>query len=295
MDMKVAICAICKQENLYLRDWVEYYFKMGVENIILYDNNNIDGEYPQNVIGDYINSGFVIYKNARGKYRYQIEAYTECYREYKAEFDWIGFLDIDEYWYLSPQMTFDEFFSDERLPNALYMFINWLNYGDNDKLHYENKPVQERFPTPTFPLDVVSNNSILNCTSKIFIKCRPNEVDVLFYDVNAIDYYYYTDTDFTAYFANGETYDKHSVDMDFSVSYIKHYRTLTIEEFLYRRFGRGSYAGVSSNYNKETIMSFFWDQNKWTEEKQRIVDNFFENFEVIDDGPINVKRIFDEK
>ena len=81
--MKIAICTIIKQENLYLRDWVEYYLKMGVSNIILYDNNDINGEFPQHVIGDYIESGVVIYENARGLHRYQIEAYNNCYEKYK--------------------------------------------------------------------------------------------------------------------------------------------------------------------------------------------------------------------
>ena len=151
--MNVAICCIVKQENLYLRDWVKYYYDMGVTKIVLYDNNDVDGEYPQQVIGDYIASGFVDYKNARGFYRYQVEAYNQCYNEYIDEFDWIGFLDIDEYWYLSPHLTFEDFFSEERFPNCAGIFINWICYGDNGLVHYDNRPVQERFKTPTYPID----------------------------------------------------------------------------------------------------------------------------------------------
>ena len=77
MKKKLAICAIEKLENLYLREWVEYYYKMGVDNIILYDNNDLDGEYPQWVIGDYISNGFVKYEDVRGKHRYQLDAYND--------------------------------------------------------------------------------------------------------------------------------------------------------------------------------------------------------------------------
>lgn len=293
--MKIAICGICKCENLYLREWVEYYYKMGITNIILYDNNDINGEYPQQVIGDYIANGFVIYKDARGKYRYQVDAYTECYKEYVTEYEWIGFLDIDEYWYLSPDITFEDFFSEERLPNAIAVFINWLNYGDCDKLHYENKSLLERFDKPTFPIDFISNDVIANSVCKLFVKCRPNDVDVLFFDANGIDYYYKAKQPFEFYFTNGEKYDAQRTIMNFSISYIKHYRTLTIEEFLYRRFGRRGYADNASHHNKEKIMSYFWDQNEWTEEKQKVVDDFFSRFEVEDDKPIKTKRIFDDE
>ncbi len=64
--MSTLICCIEKQENLYLRDFVEYYKKVGVDNIVMYDNNDVNGEYPQQVIGDYIANGFVIYKDATG-------------------------------------------------------------------------------------------------------------------------------------------------------------------------------------------------------------------------------------
>ena len=85
--------------------------------------------------------------------------------------------------------------------------------------------------------------------------------------------------------ANGEIYDYNKTTHEVSV--IKHYRTLTIEEFLYRRFGRRGYADKSSSYNYDEIMNVFWSQNMWTQEKQNIIDDFFNNFEVIEDNICN--------
>lgn len=277
--MKVAICCIVKQENLYLREWVEYYHNMGVRNIILYDNNNVNGEYPQQVIGDYIASGFVIYKDARGKYRFQVDAYNECWGSYNEIYDWIGFLDIDEYWYLSPEYTFDTFFSEARFPDASAVFINWLCYGDCGKIHYEKKPLVDRFPTPTYPLDIFSHGRKINGVQKIFLKKRDG-INLSFYDANGV--YYESETPAKAYLANGEDYEFGKSIFD--VSFIKHYRTLTIEEFLYRRFGRGGYADRDSSFNKESVMECFWSQNEWTEEKQKIIDEFFMNFEIKEDN-----------
>ena len=44
--MKVGVCVIIKNENLYIRDWVEYYKKIGFDTVILFDNNDLEGEYP---------------------------------------------------------------------------------------------------------------------------------------------------------------------------------------------------------------------------------------------------------
>ena len=64
---KIANCVPIKNENKYLREFVEFYKNIGYDNIILYDNNDINGEYPQEVINDYIEDGFVIYNNVRGE------------------------------------------------------------------------------------------------------------------------------------------------------------------------------------------------------------------------------------
>ena len=63
---KVALCALAKNENLYIREWVNWYKKLGVSKIFLYDNNDIDGEHFEDVISDYINTGFVEVIDVRG-------------------------------------------------------------------------------------------------------------------------------------------------------------------------------------------------------------------------------------
>ena len=57
--LKVCICTIGKLENNYINEFVEYYYKYGVDKIFLYDNNDIDGEYFDNKISYYINNKFV--------------------------------------------------------------------------------------------------------------------------------------------------------------------------------------------------------------------------------------------
>ena len=47
---------MAKQENLYIREYLEHYKSYGINKIFLYDNNDIDGEKPEDVISDYIKS-----------------------------------------------------------------------------------------------------------------------------------------------------------------------------------------------------------------------------------------------
>ena len=274
--MKTLICCIVKMENLYLRDFVEYYKNLGATNIVLYDNNDEHGEYPQQVIGDYIRDGFVIYKDVRGKHRYQLKAYTECYDEYKTQFDWIGFIDVDEYLEILDGSRLNDWLGrlDEQGADAVAVF--WLIYGDNGKTHYENKPVYDRFLIPNPPGEVN--------TFKFFVK--GNEyVDAVFTDANAFFFTITNKDGYNVVNAVGETVHLNNIYREWSYegAYLKHYQTLTIDEFLCRRFGRRSYADENSDFSYEKVIGIFPSACEMTPEKQQIIDDFFKTYEMKED------------
>lgn len=66
--MRTTVLACAKLENNYLREWVEWYKNLGFTNVIIYDNNDPDGERFEEVIDDYIKEGFVIVEDIRGLY-----------------------------------------------------------------------------------------------------------------------------------------------------------------------------------------------------------------------------------
>ena len=54
-------------ENLYAREYVNHYKKLGYSHIYIYDNNDINDEKFEDVIQDEIDSGFVTIKTLEGK------------------------------------------------------------------------------------------------------------------------------------------------------------------------------------------------------------------------------------
>lgn len=134
--MKIAICAICKNENLYLREWVEYHKSIGIDNIILYDNNEECGEFPHQVIFDYILSGYVIVHNIRGKiwkgievYNNQINIFNKCLEKYRDEFDWIAFIDVDEFIEIESE-SIHHIFNQYNFQPYDSIILSWQNIGD---------------------------------------------------------------------------------------------------------------------------------------------------------------------
>ena len=66
--IKTAICLISKQENRYIKEFVDYYQKLSINKIFLYDNNDINGEHFEGILSKYIKLDFVEIVNYRGKY-----------------------------------------------------------------------------------------------------------------------------------------------------------------------------------------------------------------------------------
>lgn len=277
--LSIAVCCIVKMENLYLRDFVEYYKNLGVSQIILYDNNDENGEYPQQVIGDYIDSGYVIYIDARGKHRYQLAAYAECYNERKDDYDWIGFFDIDEFVDLYEDNNLQEFLSREKFSKANSVFLYWVQFGDSGLLHYDKRPVFERF---TEHMDQTKNRAN---TFKIFIRGK-KKISVRFVDANAVEYENYGTEPFIIVDSAGKEIGPYEgyTHWCYDCAALNHYQTLTIDEFLTRRFGRRSYADKASSFNEDVIMGIFWQLNERTEEKERIIKKFLEKFDMKEDN-----------
>ena len=99
-NIKVCICTIGKEENKYIREFVEYYEKFGVDKIFLYDNNDKNMEHFEDVIEDYVDKGFVKIFNWRGIERPHFKAINDCYIRYNQQYDWFIFYDIDEFIHL---------------------------------------------------------------------------------------------------------------------------------------------------------------------------------------------------
>lgn len=151
--MKVLLCCIARLENRYIREFVEHYKKIGVDNICLYDNN-FDGEEDFNdVIFDYIESGFVILHDFRNRKYAQFDSYNHCYVNYRNEYDWVMFFDIDEFLILRNHQTIKEFLSQDKFAEYQAVHVKWKIFDDNGVVHDDGRPVMERFTNEAIGTD----------------------------------------------------------------------------------------------------------------------------------------------
>ena len=171
ININVALCAIAKNENLYIREWVEHYKNLGIAKIFLYDNNEVDGERFEEVINDYITSGFVEVIDVRGIWPAQIESYNEFYHSNKTKkFDWILYCDIDEFLEMNNKfLHVNQYLNQQHFCEFDVIKICWKCFDDNDLVYVkDNNYSIKRFTREQ------KNIPWTNSQTKMFIKTKLN-------------------------------------------------------------------------------------------------------------------------
>lgn len=157
--MKVYLCALAKNEHLYINEFVSHYIKLGVDKIFIFDNDDKQSPY----IKDYIEEQYlpqVRIINARGlhKPKIQHEFYNNFYHVEKDNFDWCIFCDIDEF--LVGVDNIKKFLSSPRFNIAQQIRIKWKLFGDDNLITRDtSKPLLGAFKkevTETFSMDLQS-------------------------------------------------------------------------------------------------------------------------------------------
>ena len=260
---KVCLCAIGKKENLYIKEFINHYEKLGFDHIFLYDNNDENDERFEDIIQDEINKGFVSiinYRSYRGKNNNpQLTSYYDCYEKQNKTYNWIAFFDIDEFLEIKPNnITIQDFLDNERYNQCQHIKINWIVYSDNDLLHYENKPIQERFTSKSdFYLENRHVKSIVR-----------GNLSVNYWKV--AETIHSTSLDLPACTSSGKLIKSRlfKITPDYGNAFLKHYTTKTIEEYLEKLkkgYATHNFEKTNSHYHKR--FQYFFKVNRKTKEK----------------------------
>ena len=115
--MRIATVTLTRLGNKYLREFVNHYRSLGVDKMYFYDNNHENEPKVNEVLQDYADEGFVEiipydYISHEGEENTQHRAYRDFYANHGNEFDYIGFVDDDEYLIINSGKSINEFFEN---------------------------------------------------------------------------------------------------------------------------------------------------------------------------------------
>ena len=260
-----AVCVIVRLENPYLREWVEHYKQLGFNNVILYDNNHADEDDVRDVIGDYIESKFVIHVKIPDLKNFQVSIYNHCLTTFGNIFGWIAFFDADEFLTLTKHESIQDYIKslDKSVDSIAF---NWMMYGDNDLVYYEDKPLKERFKSPcdfnmkstyNFPEnDHIKTMVNYKKNNKIRFSSNPHSPVNTSYSVLA---------DGTRKLIPSSPFNHKPI---YDPAHIKHYYTKTIDEYYRFKHKRACPDSGNNPYNFDR----FFKINRHTPEKDEYVN-----------------------
>jgi len=267
--MRVYLCALAKNEHLYINEWVKHYIDMGFDKIFIYDNDDKDSKY----IGDFIDKDYkdkVRIINARGIHRQNMQGdfYSNFYEVEKERFDWCLFCDIDEF--LTGIDDIKKFFWKHKFNGFEQIRVKWKLFGDDDIIERDTSiPVMESFKKEiTEPLSKdLTQVCGLNNQGKCFL--RGNLKWVRFYSVHFASRY---NNVVRSCLPSGrlclsgveikEDYSKETI-------FLNHYMTKSLSEFVAQKMNRTDAVFKSRRLD----MKYYWRLNKKTDAKIEYLKN----------------------
>lgn len=265
--MKVCIVCIAKLENNYISEWTTHHLSIGFDHIYICDNNDPDGERISDVVSD---DRITIF-DWRGIRDLQIKCYTECYLKLKNEYDWIAFIDLDEFIILENDTDIHDFILNSRFSGCDIIRLCWKHFTDNDVLDVIDNDYSclDRFKEEVLDFDENKwGKSILKTT-----------IDTKNYKIFAHGYFYERNLT-RARSADGNqcwNFGREIAKVPiYKNAWINHYRTKTVGEFIRQKYFRGCVSHFTTPRYK---LDYFWKSNRWTQEKEDYAKKLIEEYE----------------
>jgi hypothetical protein len=123
----VALCCRIRDEARFLGEWMEYYLAAGVRHVFFYEKLSQDNF--REVLRPYIDRGLVTLIEDWPNVPVSPSADHDCILQALGRFEWVGFIDADEFVVIKDNRTIGEFLADHSKKAAVA--LHWYMFGSN--------------------------------------------------------------------------------------------------------------------------------------------------------------------
>lgn len=232
--MKAVICTCIKDEYDYLVEWIEFHIALGFEHIFLFED--VGSKSHAEIVDKYDRVTMfpisVVMGEPNHMERVQHQMYTYSIKKFKDDYDWIAFIDADEF------VEFEEGYSLDRLlmeySEHTGIILSWRLYSANGRIKRPQGGIVESYPK----YDDVSDYTKVWFGAQWAVKCFANlKKNPTVKNVHWIN---------GAINMNGRYYPECKV---YKKAWIRHYYTKSWEEWVYRIMKRGDLCNANRKLN----------------------------------------------
>jgi SAM-dependent methyltransferase len=140
---KIAICVTVKNEAPYLLEWIAYHRSIGIHHFLIYENESTDNTLE--LLEDLEKSDIVtcIKWQTQPNTNIQRLAYIDAVERLRGKFEWVAFIDADEFIVLKNHDNIESFLS--AYDDVAGIAVNWKLFGSSGHVEKTNDLVIERF------------------------------------------------------------------------------------------------------------------------------------------------------
>ena len=251
-----------KHENLYVREFVEYYLKLGVEKFYFGDDNPEDIENLSDVLNDYIQKGIVDIEYIYSRNLSLTEFLDSAFKSVKLRCKWFLIYEFDEFLeFTNKTMILKDYLENPIFDKCDVIRIHWMMYDDNNLVYYDDRPVNERF-THGCRYDKA------NIYHKSIVRGKDYGPSVFTKSPHQPDPYITNQCDALGNFETSRLGIMTSPK--YKLCHIKHFKYRTAEEFALKML-RGRHQ--STKFNFDVYLDIYFGTNKFTEEKLKVIEH----------------------
>jgi glycosyltransferase involved in cell wall biosynthesis len=266
----VAIVAILRDEGPFLKEWIAYHHVIGVDHFFLYDHSSnlslrklFSRQAAYITVFDWPDDHVLSFpRNKR-----QTSAYNDSIQYVKGAYQWVAFIDGDEFVVLRRHENLKVFLASFPKETGA-VFLNWHIFGHNG--YYEDPPeLVIKALTRRMVIPSVQSKSISRVDSVTYMKTAHEPC---------------LKGDWKIFDANGKNFNKDIYPGKTEIAHINHYVCRSFKRWM-NRIKRGNFGHDKENipahykwrFNEELLLKKF--VQTIAKNGNELVDDFMHRFE----------------
>lgn len=132
---RIGLCLRFRDEAVYLAEWLDYYLAAGIYHFFLY--NNFSKDNYERVLQPYVAAGRITLIDWP-RIPASPSAENDCIARTRGRFEWVGFIDADEFVVIADGRSIPDFLS--QFPQACGVALHNYNFGS---CGYKERPQEQ--------------------------------------------------------------------------------------------------------------------------------------------------------
>lgn len=125
---QMCICTMLRDQARFLREWVIYHARIGVEHWFIYDNNSADD--IKTVVQSLLDASYNVSRHAWPWIKSQEAGFAHCALRARDSCEWVGFIDVDEFFHLPSGLSLQDVLRNQsRAEKIAELRVSCHNFG----------------------------------------------------------------------------------------------------------------------------------------------------------------------